>query len=377
MKSFAAALLLVAANAGGYDDTMTVRARFGPTKENADFQHDRVWGHGHYEPGDIERFDNHYAEIYGADDLAWGPNGFQNPHTHNDDHHNWDDQGDAFVCHGCGGHGCELCAGYGHQHRNAAFGNHGHTLKTGFGNGHSHAYLGDKPRSSYNKYGHGVGGRYSQRWSNGYGGRYGLGHGHRYGLAHRWSSYNGYGHGNPSSKGSVMGYGIGANAQIPMQWEISNYDDANYSPWGNRGGVKDYPDHLDRDQGYGNDDYGYEQDYDYDTYEEPEYEDDYKRGMAMRKKASYGKGYKPSYDSNDYYIDFAKGYGSFDKFSQGSSVGKGHAYDMEFGHGHGNHSPWNSEVYRHDAGVMGSYRFRPKKQAQYHTTPGYGKNEWF
>jgi len=223
MKSFAAALLCAGALASGYDDTMTVRARFGPTKENADFQHDRVWGHGHYEPGDIERFDNHYAEIYGADDLAWGPNGYQNPHTHNDDHHNWDDQGDAFVCHGCGGHGCELCAGYGHQHRNAAFGNHGHTLKTGFGNGHSHAYLGDKPRSSYNKYGHGVGGRYSQRWSNGYGGRYGLGHGHRYGLAHRWSTYNGYGHGNPSSKGSVMGYGIGANAQIPMQWEISTY----------------------------------------------------------------------------------------------------------------------------------------------------------
>jgi hypothetical protein len=27
--------------------------------------------------------------------------------------------------------------------------------------------------------------------------------------------YNGYGKGNPSSKGSVMGYGLGANAAIP------------------------------------------------------------------------------------------------------------------------------------------------------------------
>merc|ERR550539_1624017 len=49
---------------------------------------------------------------------------------------------------------------------------------------------------------------------------------------------------------------------------------------------------------------------------------------------------------------------------------------MEFGHGHGNHSPWNSEIYRHDAGMM-SYQHRPKKQAQYHEPAGYGKNMWF
>jgi hypothetical protein len=180
--------------------------------------HDQVWGHGHYEPGDAFRFENHYADIYGADDLAWGPNGFANPHTNSDDIHNWDDQGDGFVCHACGGHGCSLCGGYGHKHTNAQWGYHGHTLKKPHGIGHNHAYLGDKVRSTYNKYGHGIGGRYTQRWSNGYGGRYGLqGHGERYGLAHRWSMYNGYGKGNPSSKGSVMGYGVGANAGIPQQ----------------------------------------------------------------------------------------------------------------------------------------------------------------
>jgi len=176
--------------------------------------HNQVWGHSHYEPGDADRFENHYADIYGADDSAWGPNGFRNPITNQDTSHNWDDQGDGYVCHSCGGHGCYLCGGHGHKHTNSQWGEHGHNLKKGFGIGHHHAYLGDKVRSSYNKYGHGIGGRYTQRWSNGYGGRYGFGHGERYGLAHRWSMYNGYGKGNPSSKGSVMGYGVGANAAI-------------------------------------------------------------------------------------------------------------------------------------------------------------------
>jgi len=185
-----------------------------PIEENL-YGHNQVWGHGHYEPGNACRFENHSAEIYGSDDLAWGPNGYANPHTENDTVHNWDDQGDGYICHGCGGHGCGLCGGYGHRHTKASWGYHGHNLKKGFGIGHSHAYLGDKPRSTYNKYGHGIGGRYTQRFSNGYGGRYGFGHGERYGRAHRWSMYNGYGKGNPSSKGSVMGYGLGANSALP------------------------------------------------------------------------------------------------------------------------------------------------------------------
>ena len=77
MQTFSVALLAVGAAASGYGyGDQGERARWGPTKEHGDYQHDRVWGHGHFEPGDIERFDNHYSEIYGADDLAWGPNGF-------------------------------------------------------------------------------------------------------------------------------------------------------------------------------------------------------------------------------------------------------------------------------------------------------------
>ena len=204
------------ANTGGWrtpDDQQWTVPVSKPTSDS----HNQTWGHGHYEPGDIDRFDSHYAEIYGADDSAWGPNGYRNPTTQNDKHHNWDDQGDGYICHSCGGHGCGLCGGYGHFHTNAQFGKHGHTLDRGFGIGHHHAYLGDKVRSSYNRYGHGVGGRYTQRYSNGYGGQFGFNHGERYGLAHRWSMYNGYGRGNPSSKGSVMGYGIGANAALPKR----------------------------------------------------------------------------------------------------------------------------------------------------------------
>lgn len=179
--------------------------------------HLSTWGHGHYEPGDVDRFLGHHATVQAQDDLAWGPNGFSNPSTQNDGVHNWDDSGDAYVCHSCGGHGCGNCGGYGHHHKRAKFGHHGHTLKKGFGVGHWHNYLGDKPRSSYNKYGTGIGGRYSQRYSNGYGDRYGITAGARYGLAHLWGMYNGYGRGNPSSKGSVLGYGYDTNAQTPLR----------------------------------------------------------------------------------------------------------------------------------------------------------------
>jgi hypothetical protein len=181
--------------------------------------HNSVWGHAHYEPGNIDRFIGHGADIYGADDLAWGPNGYRTPFPASDNVHNWDDQGDAYICHSCGGHGCGNCGGYGHHHRNSKWGYHGHTLKKGFGTGHWHTYLGDKPRSTYNKYGNGIGGRYSQRWSNGYGDQYGINAGQRYGLAHTWGMYNGYGRGNPTSKGSNMGYGYNSNAQTPVRTE--------------------------------------------------------------------------------------------------------------------------------------------------------------
>ena len=354
MRTFSSALMVVAAQASGYgySDKSESTARYGPTREYGGYQHDRVWGHGHYEPGDIERFDGHHAEIYGADDLAWGPNGFANAHTHSDDIHNWDDQGDGYICHACGGHGCTLCGGYGHEHKGRTFGYHGHNLKMGFGVGHTHAYLGKKPRSSYNRYKHGVGGRYTQRWTNGYGGRYGLGHGERYGLAHRWSMYNGYGHGNPSSKGSVLGYGIGANAAIPQLYDTPNTD-------GHQPVLKE------------------------EVYKEDYQEEPYKRG------AGYHKGYhQPTYQGtgyigktklrsrrdfdkenerlldeslwrgDKYYIDFARGYGVSPGWED--NVGRGHAYKKEFGHGSGNHSPFNGEVWRHDAGLF-NYQFRPMK----------------
>lgn len=365
----------VKASGYGYNDQSESIARYGPTREYGGYQHDRVWGHGHYEPGDIERFDGHHAEIYGADDLAWGPNGFANAHAHNDATHNWDDQGDAYVCHACGGHGCTLCGGYGHEHKGRMFGYHGHNLKMGFGVGHTHAYLGKKPRSSYNRYKHGVGGRYTQRWTNGYGGRYGLGHGERYGLAHRWSQYNGYGHGNPSSKGSVLGYGLGANAAIPQLYDTPNTDghqpvlkeevyDDYYEP--EYGYEDDY--HYEDDYGY-EPEYGYEDDYGYDDYEEP-----YPRGAAFGRKADKKKDsyYKPK--AKDFYIDFARGFGK--KPGKELHNGRSTAFKMEFGHGSGNHSPFHGEVYRHDAGLY-NYVFRPKKQSRYHTTPGYSNNQHF
>ena len=378
-KSFTAAVLASAINAtesAAYG--RLARARYGPTKDYSSYKHDQVWGHGHYEPGEIERFDNHFAEIYGADDLAWGPNGYMNPHTENDTVHNWDDQGDAFVCHGCGGHGCTLCGGYGHEHKNSRFGDHGHNLRTGFGIGHSHAYLGDKVRSSYNRYGHGVGGRYTQRWSNGYGNRYGIGHGHRYGLAHRWSMYNGYGKGNPSSKGSVLGYGIGANAAIPQRFE---------APTVRREAVEADPyDVYDQYYEYDEPEYGYEEDYAEPEYEmeyeeaeyaEPEYEEEYEEPEYEMEYEEPAYEAPKSYDTKDYYIDFARGFGARpEEYDARDPVGETKAYRMRFGHGSGNHSPWHGEIYRHDAGLW-NYNQRPKQQKRYHMPTDYYNNEWF
>ena len=377
-KTFSAALLasaIEASNSYGDYSAQLMRPRYGPTKDYGSYKHDQVWGHGHYEPGDVERFDNHFAEIYGADDLAWGPNGYANPHTENDTVHNWDDQGDAFICHGCGGHGCTLCGGYGHEHKNAQFGYHGHGLKTGFGVGHSHAYLGDKVRSSYNKYGHGVGGRYSQRWSNGYGDRYGINAGHRYGLAHRWGMYNGYGRGNPSSKGSVMGYGIGANAAIPQRFEHYVEDTKYQKPYDG------YP----KEQSYGYEEpkyeepkyeeETYEEEYEEPTYEEPEYEEEYEEPAYEEEyeEPSYGGDYK----TDDYYVDFARGYGGRQiDYDNLNNIGEGFTYKHRFGHGSGNHSPWHGEIHRHSAGIN-NYWKRPEQQMRYHQAPGFYNNEWF
>ena len=359
MKTFSATLLVVAAQAGGYDGGESI-ARYGPTKEYGGFQHDQAWGHSHYEPGDIERFDGHYAEIYGADDLAWGPNGYANAHTHSDTVHNWDDQGDAYICHACGGHGCTLCGGYGHEHKGRQFGYHGHGLKTGFGVGHSHAYLGKKPRSSYNKYGHGIGGRYTQRWTNGYGGRYGLGHGERYGIAHRWSQFNGYGKGNPSTKGSVMGYGLGANAQIPI---VDDTPDTVGHQYATEKYMEEY-----------GDDYA-EPEYVEESYEGDDYGDDERRGATVSGENAYGRKSLTSPKTSDYYVDFASGYGAAKQKITGLA-GRGHAYRHEYGNGSGNHSPWNGEVWRHDRGLT-NYLWRPLKQTRYHTPPGYSNNQLF
>jgi hypothetical protein len=376
MKTFSATLLVVAAQASGYGGSESV-ARYGPTQEYGGFQHDQAWGHSHYEPGDIERFDGHHAEIYGADDLAWGPNGYANAHAHSDTVHNWDDQGDAYVCHSCGGHGCTLCGGYGHEHKGRSFGFHGHGLKTGFGVGHTHAYLGKKPRSSYNKYGHGIGGRYTQRWSNGYGGRYGLGHGERYGIAHRWSQYNGYGKGNPSSKGTVMGYGQGANASIP---QLHDTPDTVGHQYATEKYTKEY--------GYDEPKYGYEEpeyhepeyhEPEYDTYEEHDCYGDERRGATVSGSKSYGRSDKLPTTNQGYYLEFASpnfnvGYGAGTKKS--GLAGRGHAYKHEYSNGSGNHSPWNGEVWRHDRG-MDNYLWRPKKQTRYHTPEGYSNNQHF
>ena len=81
MKFYTALFIAAEVSASGSYGSYS-EARYGPTRNYGGFQHDQVWGHSHYEPGDIERFDGHYAEVYGADDLAWGANGNRNPHTH-------------------------------------------------------------------------------------------------------------------------------------------------------------------------------------------------------------------------------------------------------------------------------------------------------
>ena len=66
---FKAALLIAGAEALGYN--WSPRSDYGG-------QHDAMWNHAHYEPGNIGRFDNHYAEIYGVEDGHYGRNGFRN-----------------------------------------------------------------------------------------------------------------------------------------------------------------------------------------------------------------------------------------------------------------------------------------------------------
>lgn len=393
-KTFAIAVVASVAEANVYTQG---DYREGIYVNQDDFTHDHVWGHTHYEPGNVKRFDGHYAEIDGADDLAWGPNGYQNPlpMTNKDAVHNWDDAGDAYVCHSCGGHGCTLCGGYGHFHRTAQFGHHGHNLKNGFGVGHWHTYLGPKVRSSYNKYGHGIGGRYSQRWSNGYGDRYGINAGERYGLQHRWGIYNGLGKGNPSSKGSVMGYGIGQNAEVPalLPNRMDGYDDVDmtydegygddYSQSVRGGSYQDdygydegYGDDWGYDEGYGDDygydDYGYDDygydDYGYDDYGYDDYGDDY--GYDSHDQ------YLPEHNGKQLYTEFAAGYGD-PVGAWGNTywdpVGDGHVFTHSFGVGHGNHSPWNSEYERSDLGLF-NYRGRPTRLARTHQPTGFYNN---
>lgn len=374
LKSFTLAVLGAFAEAAYVDGIQYMEGIYNGKE---DFTHNHVWGHTHYDPGNVKRFDGHLAEIEGADDLSWGPNGFQNPltATNKDSIHNWDDSGDAYVCHSCGGHGCEFCGGYGHFHRTAQFGYHGHNLKNGFGVGHWHTYLGPKVRSSYNKYKHGIGGRYTQRWSNGYGDRYGINAGERYGLMHRWGMYNGIGKGNPSSKGSVMGYGIGANAEIPTL--LPN----------RMGGTYEYPKEQPAygydEADYGYDDYYGEEEYDHDHYEGDGYDhgdehyDDHHEEEAYGDDYGYEKNpYLPVVDGKQYYTNFAAGYGD-PAGAYGNlyydPVGSGHKFPLSFGHGHGNHSPYNGEYERSDKGLY-NYVFRPERLDRNHTPPGYYNN---
>jgi len=80
-KTLSAGIALISgASASNYANQYGTRVRNSqrwevPNTENY-LTHNRVWGHTHYEPGDVDRFENHYADIYGADDLAWGPNGY-------------------------------------------------------------------------------------------------------------------------------------------------------------------------------------------------------------------------------------------------------------------------------------------------------------
>jgi len=94
-----AALLIIGVNASGYNYSISTKNDYGN-------QQDALWNGASYEPGDITRFDNHLAEIYGHDDQRYGKTGYKNPYSRSDGIHDWDDKGDGVACHACGGHGC-------------------------------------------------------------------------------------------------------------------------------------------------------------------------------------------------------------------------------------------------------------------------------
>merc|ERR1712046_412572 len=105
-------------------------------------------------------------------------------------------------------------------------------------------------------------------------------------------------------------------------------------------------------------------------YEEPEEDYEEPRGMGMKRKQKKQPKYNDRVDET-----FAYGWGSATDPTAFKATGRGGARHFEWGHGAGNHSPWHSEIYRHDAGML-SYRFRPKSDSQYHTPVGYGRNMW-
>jgi hypothetical protein len=98
--------------------------------------------------------------------------------------------------------------------------------------------------------------------------------------------YNGYGHGNPSSKGSVMGYGVGANAAIPQQWDDQYQADYGYEE----------PEYgYEQEYGYDEPEYGYEDEY---SYEEPDY--GYEQEYAEYEEPEYGYEDEYTYEEPDY-----------------------------------------------------------------------------
>ena len=61
------------------------------------------------------------------------------------------------------------------------------------------------------------------------------------------------------------------------------------------------------------------------------------RGMGMS-RWSMG----PSYNVDNTYFDFSNGYGNKPgSYYKQQSVGRGWTYPFSYGHGSGNHSPWN------------------------------------
>jgi hypothetical protein len=67
--------------------------------------------------------------------------------------------------------------------------------------------------------------------------------------------------------------------------------------------------------------------------------------------------YLPVYNGKQYYTDFATGYGG--DWDIPETTGRASVYTKDWVLGHGNHSPWNDEVHRHDRGVSSIYRKRP------------------